>query len=506
VLLEMRGVTKSFGATRALDGVSLEVDSGEVRALIGENGAGKSTLMKILSGAHRPDSGSMSMAGEPYAPRNPRDARARGVAMIYQELALAPHLTVEANIMLGQERVRAGLIRRREHRKLVAESLALLEHPDIRPEAKVGDLGVGAQQLVEVARALVSSARVIVFDEPTSSLSEHDAGRLFAIVERLRARGLAIIYISHFLEEARRVAQTFTVLRDGKNVAAGQLAATELRSIIAFMVGRNLDELFPRVPHSPGEPVLEIDGLRVRSSAKSVSLVLRRGEIVGIAGLIGAGRTTFVRSIFGLAAVAAGRIRVHAYTGGYASPKTRIDQGVGFASEDRKSEGLALSRSIEDNMTYSALKRHARWGWLRLKQRRAEAARWISRLHIAATGPGQITGNLSGGNQQKVALARLLHQQADVLLLDEPTRGIDVGSKAEIYRLIGEQAAAGKAILVVSSYLPELLGICDRIAVMARGALSAARPVPEWTEHEIMHVATQTDAALPGVMHPDQPW
>jgi ribose transport system ATP-binding protein len=425
--------------------------------------------------------------------------------MIYQELALAPHLTVEANIMLGQERVRAGLIRRREHRKVVAESLALLEHPDIRPEAKVGDLGVGAQQLVEVARALVSSARVIVFDEPTSSLSEHDAERLFAIVERLRTRGLAIIYISHFLEEARRVAQTFTVLRDGKNVAAGQLAATELRSIIAFMVGRNLDELFPRVAHTPGEPVLEIEGVRVRRNAKSVSLVLSRGEIVGIAGLIGAGRTTLVRSIFGLAAVASGRIRVHQFTGGYASPKTRIDQGVGFASEDRKSEGLALSRSIEDNMTYSALKRHARWGWLRLKQRRVEVARWISRLHIAAIGPGQITGNLSGGNQQKVALARLLHQQADVLLLDEPTRGIDVGSKAEIYRLIGEQAAAGKAILVVSSYLPELLGICDRIAVMARGSLSAARPVPEWTEHEIMRVATQTEAALPGVEQPDQP-
>jgi ribose transport system ATP-binding protein len=309
VLLEMKGVAKSFGATRALDGVSLEVESGEVRALIGENGAGKSTLMKILSGAHRPDAGSMRLAGEPYAPRNPREARARGVAMIYQELALAPHLSVESNIMLGQERVRAGLIKRKEHRKLVADSLALLEHPDIRPEAIVGDLGVGAQQLVEVARALVSSARLIVFDEPTSSLSEHDAQRLFAIVERLRAHGLAIIYISHFLEEARRVAQTFTVLRDGKNVASGQLAQTDLRSIIKSMVGRNLDELFPRVPHTPGEPILELDQLRVRKSAKAVSLELKRGEILGIAGLIGAGRTRLVRSIFGLAPVIAGRRR-----------------------------------------------------------------------------------------------------------------------------------------------------------------------------------------------------
>jgi ribose transport system ATP-binding protein len=493
VLLEMRDVTKSFGATRALDGVSLGVESGEVRALIGENGAGKSTLMKILAGAYRPDSGSMSLAGESYAPRGPREARARGVAMIYQELALAPDLTVEANVMLGQERVRAGLIRRREHRKLVAEALALLDHPDIRPEAKVGDLGVGAQQLVEVARALVSSARVIVFDEPTSSLSEHDAQRLFAIVERLRRRGLAIIYISHFLEEARQVAQTFTILRDGRAVAAGRMDATDLQSIIAHMVGRNLDELFPRIPHEPGEPILTLEEFRGKKTARPANLILRRGEILGIAGLVGAGRTTLVRAIFGLAPVVSGTVRVGHHTGGYAPPRVRIAQGIGYSSEDRKTEGLALTRSIEDNVTYSALRRHARWGWLKLQERRIEVAHWIARLRISATGPRQSTVSLSGGNQQKVALARLLHQQADVLLLDEPTRGIDVGSKAEIYRLIGEQAALGKAILVVSSYLPELFGICDRIAVMSRGALCEARPVSEWTEHEVMDVATRTD-------------
>jgi ribose transport system ATP-binding protein len=491
VLLEMRDVTKSFGATRALDGVSLGVDSGEVRALIGENGAGKSTLMKVLSGAHRPDSGSMLLSGESYTPRGPRDARARGVAMIYQELALAPDLTVEANIMLGQERVRAGLIRRREHRRLVAEVLALLDHPDIHSEAKVGDLGVGAQQLVEVARALVSSAQVIVFDEPTSSLSEHDAERLFTIVERLRTRGLAVIYISHFLEEARRVAQTYTVLRDGRAVAAGRLGETDLKSIIAHMVGRDLDELFPRVPHTPAEPILELEELRGSRSARPATLTLRRCEILGIAGLVGAGRTTLLRSIFGLGPVVSGRIRVAHFTGGYASPRARIAQGVGFSSEDRKTEGLALSRSIEDNVTYSALKRHARWGWLKLNERRREVARWIARLRIVASSPGQTAMSLSGGNQQKVALARLLHQEADVLLLDEPTRGIDVGSKAEIYRLIGEMAAAGKAILVVSSYLPELFGICDRIAVMSRGALCDARPVAQWTEHEVMDVATR---------------
>jgi ribose transport system ATP-binding protein len=494
VLLKMRDVSKSFGPTRALEGVSLDVGAGEVHALIGENGAGKSTLMKILSGAHRPDSGSMTLAGSPYAPRGPRDAKARGVAMIYQELALAPELTVEANILLGRERVRAGLIRHGAHRRIVTEALDLLEHPDIRPEARVRDLGVGAQQLVEVARALVSDARVIVLDEPTSSLSERDAERLFAIVDRLRRRGLAIVYISHFLEEVRRIAETYTVLRDGRAVARGRLVETDLRSIIAHMVGRDLDELFPRVPHAPGEPILELTELRGKTSGRPANLAVRRGEILGLAGLVGAGRTRLLRTVFGLEPVVAGRVRVRHFTGGYASPKYRIAQGVGFLSEDRKTEGLAMSRSIEDNMTYSSLRRHARWGWLRLKQRRAEVAQWISRLRIAAAGPVQRAGNLSGGNQQKVALARLLHQHADVLLLDEPTRGIDVGSKAEIYRLMGEQAAQGKAILFISSYLPELFGICDRLAVMSRGTLSQALPVSEWTEHQVMEVATRGES------------
>ena len=494
VLLEMRDVNKSFGATRALEGVSLELETGEVRALIGENGAGKSTLMKVLSGAIRPDSGSMNLSGVPFAPRGPREALARGVAMIYQELALAPHLSVEANVMLGQEKAKLGILDRREHRRIVTEALDLLDHPDIGPEARVDSLGVGAQQLVEVARALVSSARVIVFDEPTSSLSEGDAERLFVIIDRLRKRGLGIIYISHFLEEVRRVAQTYTVLRDGRTAGTGNLAGTEMKSIITQMVGRELEELFPRVPHSAGEPILVLEGLRVWKTGSPASLVVRRGEILGIAGLVGAGRTTLLRALFGLAPVVSGSIRIHHLEGGYASPGARIAQGAGFLSEDRKTEGLALTRSIEDNVTYSSLKRHARRGWLRLKERRSEVARWLERLHVSATGPAQSAGGLSGGNQQKVALARLLHQQADVLLLDEPTRGIDVGSKAQVYRLIGELAAQGKAILVISSYLPELFGICDRIAVMARGALCEARETSQWTEHEVMEVATRTEA------------
>jgi ribose transport system ATP-binding protein len=489
-LLEMRGVVKSFGASRALTGVSLDVEAGEVHALIGENGAGKSTLMKVLSGAYRPDAGTMTLGGVPYAPRGPREARERGVAMIYQELTTAPHLTVEANVMLGQERVALGMVRRREHRRLVAEALALLEHPEIRSDTIAGRLSVAAQQLVEVARALVSNARVIVFDEPTSSLTERDAERLFTVIDRLRARGLAIVYISHFLEEVRRIAGRYTVLRDGATVASGLMEETTLEAIIAAMVGRDLTEMFPHVPHTRGAPVLELSGLAQKTVLKGADLVVHRGEILGIAGLVGAGRTELLRAIFGLDPVRRGTIVVKGISGIHSSPRRRIAQGLGFLSEDRKGEGIALARSIEDNVSYSSLGDYSRWGWLNLRRRRAEVVRWMEWLRVKASGPQQATLALSGGNQQKVALARLLHQRADVLLLDEPTRGIDVGSKAEIYRLLGALAAEGKAIVMVSSYLPELFGICDRIAVMSRGVLSEARPRAEWTEQSLMAVAT----------------
>jgi ribose transport system ATP-binding protein len=489
-LLVMYDVAKSFGASRALDGVSLELHPGEVLALLGENGAGKSTLMKILSGAYRPDSGSMTLGGSPYSPRGPRDALSQGVAMIYQELTIAPDLTVEANVMLGQERTSRGLIRRGEHRAIVAEALATLGHPDLRPEARAGSLSIGAQQLIEVARALVSKARVIVFDEPTSSLTERDARRLFEVIDRLKAKGIAIVYISHFLEEVRRVASRYVVIRDGRSVGSGVLDGTSFSEIIALMVGRELTELFPKIVRQAGEPVLDLSGLSGRKLPKGADLVLHRGEVLGISGLVGAGRTELLRAIFGLDPIKSGQIRIKGDLVSRSNPHARIAQGVGLLSEDRKGEGLALGRSIEDNLTYPSLGRHSRWGWLNLKARRVEAVRWMKALRVKAGGPSEPIGRLSGGNQQKVALARLLHQDADILLLDEPTRGIDVGSKAEIYRLIGEQAASGKAVLMVSSYLPELMGICDRISVMSRGVLSEARAVEDWTEHSIMEVAT----------------
>jgi ribose transport system ATP-binding protein len=410
--------------------------------------------------------------------------------MIYQELAITPHLSVEANVMLGQEQTVMGIVRSRQHHRLVSEALALLDHPEIRPETPVRSLSVGAQQLVEVARALVSESRVIVFDEPTSSLTERDAERLFGVIRRLRDRGLAIVYISHFLEEVQRIAERFSVLRDGRSVATGLMGEVTLENLIRHMVGRDLSELFPHVPHGPGEVLLSLSGLSGEVLPKQADLTLRRGEILGIAGLVGAGRTELLRAIFGLDPVRFGRVEVAGFGRLNARPRDRIAQGLGFLSEDRKGEGLALAQSIEDNLTLSALRPYSRLGWLNLWSKRASAADWIQKLRVRCLGPAQPVGSLSGGNQQKVALGRLLHQKADVLLLDEPTRGVDVGSKAEIYRLIGELAAQGRAVLMVSSYLPELFGVCDRIAVMCRGRLSEARPVSDWSEHEVMTIAT----------------
>lgn len=493
--LTMRNVIKRFGATVALDGVHLEVAPGEVHALIGENGAGKSTLMKVLSGALRPDAGEMQLDGRPYRPANPLDARQTGIAMIYQELTLAPHLTVEENVTLGIEQARWGVLQRRPMRARVRAALDELSHPDIHPDVPVRELSVAAQQLVEVARALMTDARIIVMDEPTSSLTGEDTAHLFALIRRLKTHGVSIIYISHFLEEVREIADRFTVLRDGATVGGGGVADTPLRRIIELMVGRDLAEMFPRVPHEPGEVVLELHGLSGLRMPRGVDLALRRGEILGLSGLIGSGRTELLRAVFGLDPVRDGRVRVAVVAGQPvtdtgASPHGRLAQGVGMVSEDRKGEGLALPMSVTDNVTLSRLDTVGRWGFLNLRRQRHAAQRWVEHLHIRTQGPRQATWDLSGGNQQKVAVARLLHQDADVLLLDEPTRGIDVGAKVEIFRLMGELAARGKAILFVSSYLPELLGVCDRIAVMSRGRLVACRSTDSWTEPDIMAAAT----------------
>jgi len=488
-ILRMQAIAKRFGAVRALGGVDLEVRRGEVHALIGENGAGKSTLMKVLSGATAPDSGAMELEGRAYAPRGPRDALLRGVAMIYQELVLAPDLSVAQNLLLGREAHRLGVLTPRAQRTAVERVLALLASAELHPDRRVGELGPGPRQLVELGRALLGEARVVVLDEPTSSLSAAEARALDGVIARLTERGVSIVYISHFLEDIQRVAHRYTVLRDGRSVASGELAGTTLGTILEAMLGRSLGEVYPRVPHEPGEVVLELDRVRGVPSPSSASLTLRRGEILGIAGLVGAGRTELCRAIYGLAPVRAGRVVVASVADRGRPVHARIAQGLGLLSEDRKHEGLALGMSIAENVTLS--RSLARLGVIDRRGRASVASQWMARLSIRARDPEQPVSELSGGNQQKVALARLLHQDADVLLLDEPTRGVDVGSKVEIYQRIGELAAAQKAVLMISSYLPELVGICDRIAVMHRGVLGEARAVSEWTESELLEEATR---------------
>jgi ribose transport system ATP-binding protein len=498
----MKGICKSFGPTRALQDVELEVYPGQVLALIGENGAGKSTLMKVLSGAHGPDSGTMRLAGKPYAPSGPHDARTAGVGMIYQELNLADDLSVEDNIMLGREQCRFGMgrfgmgrfgiIDRASQRQRVRAVLDQLGHPDLRPETPVRELSVALQQLVEIARAMIVKARVLVFDEPTSSLTRKDVIQLFQVIRNLRDSGIGIVYISHFLEEVREVCDHYSILRDGKSVGHGKLADVREDEIVAMMVGRTVDELFPTVAHEPGEVILTLDRVSGAKIPNQVSLEVRRGEIVGISGLVGAGRTELLRCLAALDPVRSGKVRVGQMEPA-PTPRARIQAGLGFVSEDRKGEGLAQSRSIADNMTYSRLDPYSRFGMLNLPKRRQAVQRWIGRLQVKARSQDQEIEALSGGNQQKVALARVMHQDADILLLDEPTRGIDVGTKSEIYRLMGELAADGKAILFVSSYLTELMEVCDRIAVMARGQIRAVRPVKDWTEEGVMRIAIATE-------------
>jgi ribose transport system ATP-binding protein len=489
---EMRGIRKAFGATVAVDGVDLSVSPGEVCALVGQNGAGKSTLMGILSGALQPDAGTMTLDGVPYRPLNPLDARRAGVAMIYQELSLAPHLSVAENVLLGMEPATFGVIRRDRMRAIARDVLARLGHPEISIDAPAGTLSSANQQLVEIGRALAVGCRVLVLDEPTSSLGQADTQRLFALVGDLKRSGHAIVYISHFIEEVKEVADRIVVLRDGRVVGGGPSAGLAAAEVVRLMVGKSVAALYPRSSRHRGEAILEVSEL----GAGGATFTLHRGEILGIAGLLGAGRTRLLRALFGLDAVKSGRVRLGAYTG-RALPRRRWQDGMGFLSEDRKAEGLASGLSVSDNLTLTRLDDFGPGPFVLHRRQESAARRWMERLQIRARSAQQAVSELSGGNQQKVALGRLLHHDVDVFVLDEPTRGIDVASKAQIYELIdalvADNGAGGsrpRAVLMVSSYLPELLGLCDRVAVMCRGQLGAPRPVEEWTEHDLMLEAT----------------
>ena len=493
-VLSLSSISKRFGPTIALDAVDLHLQKGEVHALIGENGAGKSTLMNLLAGLMAPDSGEMKVEGRGYAPGNPIEARSRGIVLIHQELSLFPHLSVAENIMMGLEPSRLGMLNTQELRARTAEVLGSFHHPEIKPETCVRNLSIAARQIVEICRAIAARARIILMDEPTSSLQRDDVERLFGLIRKFRGQEITVIYISHFLEEVREIADNFTVLRDGRSVATGDLKSISDDQLIAHMVGRPVQNLFPQRSRSASlseESLLEVTGLSGEAVLKEATFRLKRGEIVGVFGLMGSGRTQLVRTIFGLDVPRRGSIKLKGTSASARGGTTavRLFQQLGYLSEDRKGEGLAVTLSIADNVTMTRFSSCSRWGWLSLARQRRQAEALTKSLAVRARDVQQPVATLSGGNQQKVAVARLLHQDADILLLDEPTRGIDIGSKAQIYQTIAACADKGKGVLMISSYLPELFGMCDQLAVMSRGRLSPARPVVQWTPESVMQAA-----------------
>ncbi|HWD38462.1 MAG TPA: sugar ABC transporter ATP-binding protein [Fimbriimonas sp.] len=482
--LNLTDVSKRFGATVALDRVSLSAEAGEIHAIVGENGSGKSTLMRILAGAIKADSGTMELGGQPYHPHSPIHARKAGIAMIHQELSICGHLSIAENIVLGVEDARGGILKVARIRERAQQALSALGHGDLDPDLPAKSLPLAMQQVVEIARSVAERSRLVILDEPTSSLTEADIEHLFSVMRLLKQSGCTILYISHFLNEIHEICDRLTVLRDGQMVGGREVAGISDEEIVKLMVGRDIDEMYPRSARTPGEPILELDHLAGVEKPHSASLSLRRGEVLGIAGLNGSGRTEMLRAVFGLDKVQSGQIRVASYSG-LAGPARRWRQGVGLLSENRKEEGLLLNMSIAENIDMAGLDKVV----VSPSQQEARAAKWIETVRVKCQSAHQNVGELSGGNQQKVAIARMLRQDVDVLMMDEPTRGIDVGSKEQIYRLIDELALRGKAVLMVSSYLPELLGTCDRIAVMSKGVLSEPIPVASATQESLMKLA-----------------
>ncbi len=470
-LLEMCGIVKSFPGVQALRGVNFSLKAGEVVALLGENGAGKSTLMKVLGGAFRADAGAIEIDGVAQHFNSPQDSRRAGVAVIYQEFNLVPGLTACENIFLGQEPTRAGFVAQAQERRQAVELFQRLG-VEVDLDAPCRRLTTAQQQLVEIAKALAFQARIIVMDEPSAALTSHEVSRLFAIIEELKRQEIGVVYISHRLDEIFTVADRVTVLRDGLNVGERPIAQVTRQELIEMMVGRELSDEFPMRSTTIGPPRLEVTGLRRGRAVQDVSLSVRRGEILALTGLVGAGRTETVRLIFGADPREAGEIRLDGRLLAIRSPRDAIAAGIGLLTEDRKLQGLVLGHSVRENFGLPNLNWLTRGGFVQLRRERDEFARYVATLRIKASSSEQRAGTLSGGNQQKVVLAKWLARNCDVLIFDEPTRGIDVGAKYEIYLLMNELAAQGKAILMISSELPEVLGMADRILVLHEGRVT----------------------------------
>ncbi|GAB3248237.1 sugar ABC transporter ATP-binding protein [Chitinimonas naiadis] len=495
-LLQLRGMGKTY-VTPVLADVDLELAAGEVLALTGENGAGKSTLSKIIAGLVDPTHGQMQLNGLPYAPVSRTAAEGLGVRMVMQELSLIPTLTVAENLLLDRLPASLGLIRRRELNTLAAGQMAAIGLTDISPDTLVGELGVGHQQMVEIARNLVGDCKLLILDEPTAMLTDREVERLFEQIALLKARGVGLIYISHRLDELQRIADRVTVLRDGRHIDTQAMSALSQDDIVRRMVGRDVQEGLARQSQA-GAPVLRVEKLGRGTAVRDVTLSVHAGEIVGVAGLVGAGRTELLRLIFGADRKDSGQIYLNGSNtpSRIASPRQAIAQGIGLITEDRKREGLLLGLPIALNTTLAHLRSVSRRGWLRGAAEESIANRYIDELGVRCQSPRQAVGELSGGNQQKVVLARWLHRDCRVLLLDEPTRGVDIGAREDIYQRMALEADAGKGLLVVSSDLRELMQICDRIVVMSAGRLAGDFRRGEWTQQALL------DAAFSGYRDP----
>jgi len=492
-ILEMRSIDKRFPGVHALDDVSMDVLPGEVHALVGENGAGKSTLMKILAGVYMPDGGEIVYKGQPYAPHTPGDARDAGIVTIYQELNLVPEMSVAENMYMGMELHRGPFLDGRTMHRRSRELLATRLHLDIDPGTSVGKLGVGQQQMVEVAKALLHEADIIIMDEPTASLSLREIADLFTIVRELKSHGVSTIFISHHLDETFELSDRTTVLRDGQLVSTQPTAELTTPSLIQLMVGRDLADHDPKKPVEIGDEILRVEGLTRHGVFEDVSFSARAGEIVGLAGLVGAGRTEVVRGIFGADPLDRGNVYIRDEEVSIKSPRDAIDHGIALLTEDRKSQGLVLLFDVRENITLPVLDRLTRTQLTDTAREREIAAGFIDRLAIKASSQEQQAMNLSGGTQQKVVLSKWLAAEARVIIFDEPTRGIDVGAKAEIYEIMNELAAQGDTIVMVSSELPEVMAMSDRILVMAGGRIRGELSRTEATQERIMHYATASD-------------
>jgi rhamnose transport system ATP-binding protein len=489
-LLSVAGIAKSFAGVHALRGVSFDLQPGEVHALVGENGAGKSTLIKVISGAHAPDSGSIEIDGHPIVDNSPQRSRSLGIAVIYQQPALFPDLSVAENMALGFEEGGSWHIIDWRSRRARAKELLARIGARISPDAAVRDLTMPEQQMVEIAKSLGGRAKVLIMDEPTASLPEHEVANLFRVVKDLKSQGVGIVYVSHRLDELYALADRVTVLRDGQTVATRPMKEVERPELIRLMVGREISAIFPKRDVKQGEVVLETRGLDCRDSGiRGVSLSVRSGEILGLAGLVGAGRTELARVLFGLTPATGGDILLNGNRVSVRTPAAAVAQGIAYVPEDRRRHGVILELPVAANATLAVLRRISKFGFIDFARERELAVYYVEKLAVKTPSIDTPAGNLSGGNQQKVALSRWLATEPKVLILDEPTQGIDVGAKSEIHKLMVDLAERGLAILMISSELPEILGMSDRVGVMRGGALAGILSQAEATQERVMALA-----------------